>query len=89
MKSEKWYERISSPVQKWMTPRERLAYYVKENRRFFKTSQAALAKRARTTQRVISLIEAERYNPSLELMERLAEACNMRLDVAFQPKERD
>jgi DNA-binding XRE family transcriptional regulator len=89
MKSDKWYERVSPPVQKWMTPRERLAYYLKEYRRVFKKSQASLAKKAGTTQRVISLLEAERYNPSLELMERLARACNMRLDVALRPKQQE
>jgi DNA-binding XRE family transcriptional regulator len=95
MKSDKWYEKVSrsaagrEALVKYMSPRERLAYYVNDHRKLFKQSQAVLAAKAGTTQRVISLIEAECYNPSLELLERLAGAMGMRLDVAMRPKERD
>jgi DNA-binding XRE family transcriptional regulator len=34
------------------------------------------------------LLEAGKYNPTLELLERLAMAMDMRLDVAFRPQAR-
>lgn len=78
--------KVSPTAQQFMSPRERLAYYVKDYRRGFKVSQAELGKKAGTTQRVISLVEAERYNPSLDMLERLSEAMGMRLDLALRSK---
>jgi HTH-type transcriptional regulator/antitoxin HipB len=71
-----------------MTPEERLAHEIREWRKTWGMSQAWLAGKASTTQRVISLLEAGKYNPTLELLERLAMAMDMRLDVAFRPQAR-
>jgi putative transcriptional regulator len=61
---------------------------MKEWRKREGLSQVWLAAKAGTTQRVISLIETGKYNPSLELLERLAKAMDSRLEVAFKPQSR-
>lgn len=47
-------------------------------------SQRALAKRANTTQAVISRIEAMNSNPSIGLLKRLAQALGVKLKIGFQ-----
>lgn len=49
-----------------------------------KISQRELAKRANTTQAVISRIEAMNSNPSIGLLKRLAEALGLKLKVSFE-----
>ncbi len=48
-----------------------------------KMSQRDLAKKAKTTQAVISRIESMNANPSLSLLKKLAEALGLRLKVEF------
>lgn len=69
-----------------MTPTERVANELKWWRQTWGVSQRVLAERAGTSQRVISLLEAGRYNPSLALLGRMAEAMKLDLDVAFRPR---
>ena len=53
-------------------------------------SQAAVAKRAKTTQAVVSRIEnpAVRYLPSIEVLARLAVALGANLEIALVPSSR-
>lgn len=93
MKNGNWYESIPDPERSKprlvsMTPEERLAHEIRSWRRTGGMSQACLAGKAGTTQRVISLLEAGKYNPTLELLERLAGAMNLRLEVAFRRQPR-
>lgn len=47
------------------------AFYVHQNRKRLKISQTKLAKKAETTQRIISRIENTTYNPGLELIAKI------------------
>lgn len=47
-------------------------------------SQRVLAKKAKTTQAVISRIESMSASPSIGLLQRLASAFNSRLKIAFE-----
>ncbi len=49
-----------------------------------KMSQRDLAKKANTTQAVISRIEAMNSNPSIGLLKRLAEALGLKLKIGFE-----
>ncbi|MBI2008167.1 helix-turn-helix transcriptional regulator [Candidatus Amesbacteria bacterium] len=49
-----------------------------------KLSQRALAKKAKTTQAVISRIESMSANPSFNLLQRLATALGSNLKIAFE-----
>ncbi len=49
-----------------------------------KMSQGELAKKAKTTQAVISRVENMLANPSLNLLKRLAGAFNVRLRLSFE-----
>lgn len=49
-----------------------------------KMSQQDLAKKAQTTQAVISRVEAMNSNPSLNLLKRLANALGVKLKIAFE-----
>lgn len=49
-----------------------------------KISQIDLAKKANTTQAVISRLENMAVNPSLELLQRIARALNVSLKVQFE-----
>lgn len=51
-----------------------------------KVSQRALAKKAKTTQAVISRVESMSANPSLGLLKRLADALDSRLEIHFLSK---
>ena len=48
-----------------------------------KISQRALAKKANTTQAVISRIESMDGNPSIQLLQRIAIALNLKLKIQF------
>lgn len=65
-----------------------MAFGIKRYRETWGVSQRQLAERAGTSQRVVSLLEAGKYNPSLRLLERLAAAMELRLDVAFHSRSR-
>jgi|GEM_PF-4586758 len=91
MKTDKWYENVPGPVGgkpqlAEMTSNERVAHELKRWRGTWGMSQRWLAQEAGTTQRVISLLEAGKYNPTLTLLERLAEAMNMRVQITFGPR---
>lgn len=47
-------------------------------------SQRTLAKRAKTTQAVISRIESMNANPSMELLKRIATAFGTKLQIGFE-----
>lgn len=49
-----------------------------------KLSQKDLARRANTTQAVISRLESMNANPSLELLKRIASALNLNLKIQLQ-----
>lgn len=49
-------------------------------------TQKELAKRMKTKQSAISRLESGRANPSLNFLQRLAEALNSRLEIRFLPK---
>jgi len=49
-----------------------------------KVSQQELAMRAHTTQAVISRLEAMSFNPSIELLKRVAGALNLKLKIQFE-----
>jgi transcriptional regulator with XRE-family HTH domain len=51
-----------------------LAINIKEQRRVLGISQAALAERVKTSTHYIAMIELERKTPSLDMLERIAEA---------------
>jgi DNA-binding XRE family transcriptional regulator len=65
---------------------EYLALELKRYRSTWGLTQREVAARAGTTQRIIAEIELGKYNPSLQVMERLAKAFGMRLEVAFKPE---
>lgn len=50
-----------------------------------KISQRTLAKKAKTTQAVISRVESMNANPSISLLKRLARALNSHLEIRFLP----
>lgn len=49
-----------------------------------KISQRELAKRAKTTQAVVSRVEAMNSNPSIGLLKRLAQALGLKLKIGFE-----
>jgi DNA-binding XRE family transcriptional regulator len=65
------------------TASQQLSQRLRSYRETWHVSQAWVAKRAGTTQRVISAIESGSYNPSLALAERIAEAMNAKLVLHF------
>jgi ribosome-binding protein aMBF1 (putative translation factor) len=67
-----------------------LAEAIRKARKNQGLSQAALSKRAKTTQAVVSRIENlnTAYLPSVEVLARLAGALGAHLEIAFVPEER-
>jgi len=63
-----------------------LARELIEKRLRQKISQRDLAKRAKTTQAVISRVESMESNPSLGLLKKLAKALDSRLEIRLIPK---
>lgn len=63
-----------------------LARKLIEKRLTKKISQRELAKKAKTTQAVISRVESLASNPSLGLLKRLAAALDSRLEIHWLPK---
>lgn len=49
-------------------------------------TQKELARKMKTKQSAISRLESGRANPSLNFLQRLAEALNSRLEIRFLPK---
>lgn len=49
-------------------------------------TQKELARRMKTKQSAVSRLESGRANPSLNFLQRLAEALNSRLEIRFLPK---
>ncbi len=69
-----------------MTIQEQIAIALVDIRKQRKLSQQALAKMVKTTQAVISRIENKNSSPSLELLERISTACDLKLQVFFHKK---
>lgn len=63
-----------------------LAKKLIERRLKSKLSQRELARKANTTQAVISRVESMNSNPSLDLLKRLAKALDSRLEIRLLPK---
>lgn len=63
-----------------------LARKLIERRLMQKISQRDLAKKAKTTQAVISRVESMNSNPSLGLLKKLAKALDSRLEIRLTPK---
>ena len=61
-----------------------LARQLIEKRTNQKLSQRALAKKARTTQAVISRIESMTANPSLGLLKRIAQQLNLKIQLQLK-----
>jgi ribosome-binding protein aMBF1 (putative translation factor) len=61
-----------------------LAKQLIENRLKKKLSQRELAKRAKTTQAIISRIETMNANPSLNTLQRIASVLDAKLRISFQ-----
>jgi transcriptional regulator with XRE-family HTH domain len=63
-----------------------LAFNMKEQRRVLGISQAALAERVKTSTHYIAMIELERKTPSLDMLERIAEALQIDPPELFSVK---
>jgi len=63
-----------------------LAINMKEQRRVLGISQAALAERVKTSTHYIAMIELERKTPSLDMLERIAEALQIDPPELFSVK---
>lgn len=89
--------RISDLHEKWMKePGYRKAYAALENefalasaamdvRSRAGLTQAALARKMRTTQPVVARLESGRGRPSMRTLDRLAKATGSRLMISFRP----
>jgi predicted transcriptional regulator len=69
-------------------PATQLARLLRDRRRWWHISQAELAHRAGTTQRIVAQIETVTYNPSLELTQRLFDALEYDIILQIRPKLR-
>ncbi|OGH24227.1 MAG: hypothetical protein A3B47_04225 [Candidatus Levybacteria bacterium RIFCSPLOWO2_01_FULL_39_24] len=65
-------------------PAYQLSRALIKKRLVHKISQVGLAKKANTTQAVISRLENMSVNPSLELLQRIARALNVGLKIQFE-----
>jgi transcriptional regulator with XRE-family HTH domain len=63
--------------------REHISVMLRQLRKKQKLSQQNLAQMVQTTQAVISRIENKNVSPSLELLHRIAEACDKKLEIFF------
>ncbi len=63
-----------------------LARYLIKKRLMKKISQRDLAKKAKTTQAVISRVESMNLNPSLKFLKKLAKALDSRLEIRLISK---
>ena len=84
-------ERLKNPKFKKAWEESEVEYLLAkkliEKRLKQKFSQRDLAKKAGTTQAVISRIESMNSNPSLGFLKKLAFALNSNLQINFQPKQ--
>lgn len=83
-------ERLKNPKFKKAWEESEVEYLLAkkliEKRLKQKLSQRDLAKKANTTQAVISRVESMNSNPSLDFLKKLAFALNSNLQISFQPK---
>ena len=63
-----------------------LAFNIKEQRRILGITQAKLAERVNTTTHYIAMIELERKTPSINMIERIAEALQIDPPELFSSK---
>jgi len=81
-------KRLKNPEFKKAWEDSELEYQISRvlirNRLEKKVSQQQLAKKAHTTQAVISRLESMSFNPSIELLKRVATALNLKLTIQFE-----
>lgn len=81
-------KRLKNPEFKKAWEESELEYQISRvlirNRLEKKVSQQELAKKAHTTQAVISRLESMSFNPSIELLKRVATALNLKLTIQFE-----
>ena len=80
-------QRLKNPAFKKAWEKSNLEYQIArqiiEKRLLLKISQRALAKRAKTTQAIISRIETMVANPTISFLDRLAGSLGMKVDFRF------
>jgi len=79
-------EKVLAAKNEWekSEPAYQLSRALIKKRLVHKISQVGLAKKANTTQAVISRLENMSVNPSLELLQRIARALNVGLKIQFE-----
>ena len=80
----KWTAYLSEPVKKEVESAFYLGRNVSNFRRYRWFSQEKLASKANTTQRIISEIESWDYNPTLDMIARIADALNLKVEILFK-----
>jgi ribosome-binding protein aMBF1 (putative translation factor) len=81
-------ERLKNPAFKREWEKSELGYQIARQiiakRLFLKMSQRQLAKKARTTQAIISRIETAISNPTVDLLDRIAKSLKTPLSIRFE-----
>lgn len=72
-----------------LEPEYQLIRSLLDNRKAKKITQQELSSRTGIPQADISRIEHGEYNPSLQMMKRLANGLDMKLNIAFMPTENE
>ena len=80
-KDTSWNVELNSEEIKQLTKQLRIWSNIAHIRKYRWLSQTDLAKKAWTTQRIISQIESGDYNPSLELLSRIADALEVEISL--------
>jgi DNA-binding XRE family transcriptional regulator len=78
-------QREKSPVFAAEWDKRQLARRIRELREERKFTQAELAARAHTTQSAIARLESGTVTPRLDLLQKIATALGLRLNVGFVP----
>ncbi len=68
------------------TPGQQIARQIKRKRKILRLSQTELAARAKTSQPVIARLEANQGNPTLDLIQRVVTALDLKLILSFEPQ---
>lgn len=80
--------RLKNPAFKKEWDKSNLEYQIArkiiQKRLFLKLSQRELAKKAKTTQAIISRLETAVANPTLDLLDKISRALNSQLAVDFK-----
>jgi HTH-type transcriptional regulator / antitoxin HipB len=78
-------QRVKDPEFAAEWDRRQLARRIRELREERKFTQAELAARAHTTQSAIARLESGTVTPRLDLLQKIATALGLRLNVGFTP----